>query len=99
MRSRLRHSFLKQTSWVIVGGESGHNARPCQLNWIYRIVQSCKDAGVPVFVKQLGTVWAKEELGIYHLDSKGGNPEVWPENLKVREFPEEAIASSKEVQP
>ena len=40
--------------WVIVGGESGPNARPCDIAWIRSIVRQCKDAGVPVFVKQLG---------------------------------------------
>lgn len=40
--------------WVIVGGESGHGARPCNVEWISSIVQQCKDAGVPAFVKQLG---------------------------------------------
>lgn len=41
--------------WVIIGGESGPNARPCRLNWIRNIVRQCKAAGVPVFVKQLGS--------------------------------------------
>lgn len=40
--------------WVIVGGESGPGARPCNIEWIRGIVHQCKGAGVPVFVKQLG---------------------------------------------
>lgn len=40
--------------WVIVGGESGHNARPIHIEHIRSIVQQCQSAGVPVFVKQLG---------------------------------------------
>jgi protein gp37 len=40
--------------WVIVGGESGPGARPCDVGWIRDIVQQCRAAGVPVFVKQLG---------------------------------------------
>jgi protein gp37 len=40
--------------WVIVGGESGHGARPMQLQWVRSIVQQCRAAGVPVLVKQLG---------------------------------------------
>ena len=39
---------------VIVGGESGASARPMDLAWARSIVAQCKDAGVPVFVKQLG---------------------------------------------
>ena len=39
---------------VIVGGESGPGARPCNVEWIRSIVQQCRVSGVPVFVKQLG---------------------------------------------
>lgn len=39
---------------VVVGGESGHGARPCSLNWIRSIVLQCASAGVACFVKQLG---------------------------------------------
>jgi protein gp37 len=47
--------------WVIVGGESGANARPCALEWIERIVAECKEVDVPVFVKQLGACVVSEE--------------------------------------
>ncbi|MCA3003747.1 MAG: phage Gp37/Gp68 family protein [Phycisphaerales bacterium] len=40
--------------WVIVGGESGPQARPCDVAWILGIVRQCREAGVPCFVKQLG---------------------------------------------
>jgi|CXWL01.1.fsa_nt_gi protein gp37 len=40
--------------WVVVGGESGPRARPCDLAWIRSIKDQCQEAGVPVFVKQLG---------------------------------------------
>lgn len=38
--------------WIIVGGESGPNARECDLHWIQSIVVQCREASVPVFVKQ-----------------------------------------------
>ena len=41
-------------NWVIAGGESGPNARPCNIAWIRDIVNQCKEAGVSCFVKQLG---------------------------------------------
>lgn len=41
--------------WVIVGGESGPGARPCDVAWIRSIVEQCKAAAVPCFVKQLGS--------------------------------------------
>ncbi len=40
--------------WVIVGGESGKGARPCNVEWIRSIVRQCREAGVACFVKQLG---------------------------------------------
>lgn len=43
-------------SWCVVGGESGDKARVCNVEWIRSIVQQCKAANVPVFVKQLGSV-------------------------------------------
>jgi len=42
--------------WVILGGESGPRARPCDVSWIRSIVEQCKAAGVPVFCKQLGAL-------------------------------------------
>jgi protein gp37 len=40
--------------WVVVGGESGPNARPMQHEWAYDIHNQCKAAGVPFFFKQWG---------------------------------------------
>jgi protein gp37 len=41
--------------WVIIGGESGARARPCDVAWIRSLVQQCQAAGVACFVKQLGS--------------------------------------------
>ena len=74
--------------WVIVGGESGPNARPCNVEWIRDIVRQCKGANVPCFVKQLGSNTNWSENGWSRLnDRKGGDPAEWPEDLRVREFP------------
>lgn len=86
--------------WVIVGGESGPRARPCNVAWIRSIVQQCREAGTSVFVKQLGAVpvevrpaptrkWPDSEIeyGLKLRDRKGGNMEEWPADLRVREFP------------
>lgn len=42
--------------WVIIGGESGNNARPCHIEWVRDLIRQCKAAGVACFVKQLGSV-------------------------------------------
>jgi protein gp37 len=70
--------------WAVVGGESGPKARPVDEAWIGSIVNQCQGADVPVFVKQMGSVWAKES-GAKH--SKGGDISEWPEWAQVREWP------------
>lgn len=40
--------------WVVVGCESGSRRRPCKLEWVASIVDQCRAADVPVFVKQIG---------------------------------------------
>lgn len=42
--------------WVILGGESGPHARPCNVEWVRDLVRQCRAAGVAAFVKQLGAV-------------------------------------------
>lgn len=102
--------------WIIAGGESGHNARPCQVDWLRSIVEQGKAAGVPVFVKQFGAhVEATDAIDpidqfpndriprfsqgggpntarIHLSDKKGGDPEEWPLDLRVREFPVSRLA-------
>ena len=82
--------------WVIVGGESGPGARECNLDGIRSIVQQCKAADVPVFVKQLGArpvLWRKTKhvdklkISISTNDRKGADPSEWPEDLRVQQMP------------
>lgn len=39
-------------NWVIVGSESGPNARPCNIEWVRPIKDQCTTAGVAFFWKQ-----------------------------------------------
>jgi protein gp37 len=78
--------------WVVTGGESGHDARSCDLRHLRLLVRDCKLAGVAVFVKQLGAdpisrgkndgdlIWKMK-------NKKGGDMDEWPEDLRVREYP------------
>jgi len=50
---------LKGIHWVIVGGESGHGARPLKREWVTSIRDQCSDTGVPFFFKQWGGVQKK----------------------------------------
>lgn len=45
---------LKKIDWVIVGGESGHNPRPMDVDWVLDIQDQCQKSGVAFFFKQWG---------------------------------------------
>lgn len=60
---------------VVVGCETGRNARPCKIEWIESIVDQCKQAGVPVFVKAV------------NINGKiTSDITKFPESLRVREL-------------
>ncbi len=75
---------LSDIHWVIVGGESGPSARPMDPIWLMEIRGLCEQAGIPCFVKQMGSHWAKANR---KTDSHGGDPSEWPRAYRVREFP------------
>ena len=56
--------------WVIVGGESGPNARPMHPEWARSLRDQCAEAGVPFFFKQWGE-WGPDDF----LD--GPQPDAW----------------------
>jgi protein gp37 len=47
---------LAGIDWAIVGGESGHGARPMKKEWVISLRDQCKIAGVAFFFKQWGGV-------------------------------------------
>jgi protein gp37 len=47
---------LSGIHWVIVGGESGHGARPMEREWVVSMRRQCREARVPFFFKQWGGV-------------------------------------------
>lgn len=49
---------LDGISWVIVGGESGPEARPMKASWAVSVRDQCMAAGVPFFFKQWGAFGA-----------------------------------------
>jgi len=62
--------------WVIIGCESGPHRRPMELEWAIDLVRQCRAAGVACFVKQ---------VPVNGKVSK--DPNEWPEELRVREYP------------
>lgn len=85
----------RQLDWIVVGGESGPGARPFDIQWARNTIAQCKAAGVPVFVKQLGArpvdgsrmSLDSDRLPLRLKDKKGGDWNEWPEDLRIREYP------------
>ncbi len=69
---------LKGIDWVIVGGESGKNSRPMNLDWVRSIQHQCKEQSVKFFMKQLSQF-------DYPKTYKDFNN--FPIDLQVREMP------------
>lgn len=62
--------------WVICGGESGPHCREMKREWATDLMNKCKSAGVAFFFKQLGGYPDKRD-----------DPNDWPEELRIRQFP------------
>lgn len=80
VEERGRCSAVNPVHWVVVGGESGPKARPCNIEWVRSVIAQCQTSGVPVFVKQLGSHpvgrWTSSPI-------KSGLGEGWPAGFKI----------------
>ena len=65
------HGFL---DWIVVGSSNNPRKHPCKLEWIQSIVDQCRAACVPVFVKQIPVAGK-----VCH------DINQFPESLRVRE--------------
>lgn len=52
---------LQGINWIIVGGESGLQARPMKEEWVLNIKRQADDNNIPFFFKQWGT-WSKDGI-------------------------------------
>lgn len=59
---------LSDIQWVIVGGESGPNHRPIEVQWVRDIRDQCRRSTVPFFFKQWGG--ARPKTGGRIIDGK-----------------------------
>lgn len=78
---------LSGIDWVIVGGESGGDAKPFHLEWAQELRDECHRRGVAFFMKQLGrrAYWQGRLLSLN--DLHGGEWSEWPEAFRIREVP------------
>ena len=72
-------------SWIIVGGESGTDARRMDPAWVTDIRRQCQAGKVAFHMKQKGRVLAAE-LGCQ--DREGKDFKEWPQEFQIQEFPQ-----------
>ncbi|MBD2132581.1 DUF5131 family protein [Sphaerospermopsis sp. FACHB-1094] len=73
--------------WVIIGGESGSNARTTHIEFMRSLTHQCQKAQVKIFIKQLGAKPMLNNAPYKISDKKGGVFGEFPEDLQIREFP------------
>ena len=91
--SDLKDLDLFNIDWVIVGGESGNQARPMQKEWVLNIKRQCNEQGVPFFFKQWGTfgedgIRRSKEANGYTIDGEAYRewPKEWTAKVDIRAF-------------
>ena len=79
---------LGEIDWCIVGGESGASAKPFDLAWARDLHLRCHKPRTAFFVKQLGKLPFENGKKLELCDSHGGDWNEWPQDLKIRSFPQ-----------
>jgi protein gp37 len=70
--------------WVALGCESGPGRRPMKLEWARNIVEQCRVAGVPLWIKQIDP----NIIALWHPKTKvSKNMNEWAEIFRVRQWP------------
>jgi len=74
-------------NWVIAGGESGGGARAMDPEWARDLRDQCAIStpppGTAFFMKQMGSIWARQ----HGLKGKADDLHELPEDLRIRQFP------------
>jgi len=88
---RVDRDWLEKIEWVVIGGEHGPDARPCDLDWLRALAFQCHLARVPLFLNQLGA--NAHDGKRVRAGRKGEKVEQWPPDLRarlheLREFPD-----------
>jgi protein gp37 len=88
---------VEKVDWIVIGAESGPNARVMRNRWALDLISQCDGAGVPVFVKQvqLGSErWVSKDPDDVRTERCGADNEsecweisCWLPELRRREWP------------
>ncbi len=73
---------------VVCGGESGPGARVFRAEWAREILRQCRAARTPFFMKQMGAAFNDGRFTLKLRHRAGADPDEWPEDLRVREYPD-----------
>ncbi len=76
---------LTNIDWVIVGGESGTQARPMDKSWVENIKKQCDANDVAFFFKQWGTWGADKVKRNKKVNGKELNGKIWQNYPEVIE--------------
>lgn len=79
---------LDRVDWLIHGGASNNRQHHFDLAWARRTRDQCTAAGVPYFLKQLGTHAYEAGQRLHLTHPHGGEWSEWPQDLRVRETPD-----------
>ena len=79
-----QQSGWPRLSWVICGGYSGNEYWPMELAWARGLRDECETYSVAFWMKQLGTVYAREHR-LRH--PKGEDASEFPADLRMQAFP------------
>ncbi len=72
---------------IIIGGESGPNARPFEAEWARSTIEHFRPLKTSIFMKQFGRfpIWGGDQVAL--LDPKGGDMAEWPAWAMIRQLP------------
>lgn len=82
-RMTMNISQAAALDWVVIGGESGSNARPFDPKWIDEFLVHRVSSDVALFVKQMGS----NPVGLDLKHPHGADPQEWVSMYRVQEFP------------
>jgi protein gp37 len=71
------NGYADKPDWIIFGGESGSGFRSMDTSWAESMLAECESAGIAFFMKQMASASLRKAKDLI------------PENLKVRQYPDD----------